>query len=53
VSQNWNRVNLAIRNALDDVSLEDLIDAAQLFGPVDQLKAKGHETPSSLQSEMI
>ena len=53
VSQNWNRVNLAIRNALDDVSLEDLIDPAQLFGPVDQLQAKGHETPSSLQSEML
>ena len=53
VSQNWNRVNFAIRNALDDVSLEDLIDPAQLFGPVDQLQAKGHETPSSLQSEML
>ena len=53
VSQNWNRVNLAIRNALDDVSLEDLIDPAQLFGPVDQLQAKGHEAPSSLQSEML
>ena len=53
VSQNWNRVNLAIRNALDDVSLEDLIDPAHLFGPVDQLQAKGLEAPSSLQSEMI
>ena len=53
VSQNWNRVNLAIRNALDDVSLEDLIDPAQLFGPVDQLQVKGLEAPSSLQSEMI
>ena len=53
VSQNWNRVNLAIRNALDDVSLEDLIDPAQLFGPADQLQAKGHKAPSSLQSEML
>ena len=53
VSQNWNRVNLAIRNALDDVSLEDLIDPAQLSDPVDQLQAKGLEAPSSLQSEMI
>ena len=53
VSQNWNRVNLAIRNALDDVSLEDLIDPAQLFSPADQLQAKGHEAPSSLQSQML
>ena len=27
----WNHVNLAIRNALNDVSLEDLTDPAQLF----------------------
>jgi DNA-binding IscR family transcriptional regulator len=53
VSQNWNRVNLAIRNALDDVSLEDLIDPAQLFAPADQFQAKGHEAPSALQSEML
>ena len=53
VSQNWNRVKLAIRNALDDVSLKDLIDPAQLFGPAEQLQAKGHEAPSSLQSEML
>ena len=53
VSQNWNRVNLAIRNALDDVSLEDLIDPAQLFGPVDQLQKKDHEAQSSLQREML
>ena len=33
VSRNWNRVNLAVRNALSDVSLEDLIDPAQLFTP--------------------
>ena len=53
VSQNWNRVNLAIRNALDDVSLEDLIDPAQLFAPADQFQAKGHKAPSALQSEML
>ena len=33
MSRNWNRVNLAVRNALSDVSLEDLIDPAQLFTP--------------------
>lgn len=53
VSQNWNRVNLAVRNALDDVSLEDLIDPAQLFAPADQFQAKGHKAPSALQSEML
>lgn len=35
VSHNWNQVNLAVRNALSDVSLEDLIDPAQLFTPTD------------------
>ena len=53
VSQNWNRVNLAVRNALNDVSLEDLIDPAQLFASADQVQAKGHEAPSALQSEML
>ena len=53
MSHNWNRVNLAVRNALNDVSLEDLIDPAQLFGPADQLQTRGHEVPSSLQSEML
>ena len=53
VMQNWNRVNLAVRNALDDVSLEDLIDTAQLLAPVDQVQAKGHEAPSAIQSEML
>ena len=33
MSRNWNRVNLAVRDALSDVSLEDLIDPAQLFIP--------------------
>ena len=53
VSQNWNRVNLAIRNALDDVSLEDLIDPAQLLAPSDQLQTKGHNVASALQSELL
>ena len=31
MSSHWNHVNLAIRNALNEVSLEDLTDPAQLF----------------------
>jgi DNA-binding IscR family transcriptional regulator len=31
MSSHWNHVNLAIRNALNDVSLEDLTNPAQLF----------------------
>ena len=31
MSSHWNHVNLAIRNALNDVSLEALIDPAQMF----------------------
>ena len=31
MSSHWNHVNLAIRNALNDISLEDLIGPAQLF----------------------
>jgi FeS assembly SUF system regulator len=31
MSSNWNRVNLAIRRALDEVSLEALTDPAQIF----------------------
>jgi FeS assembly SUF system regulator len=31
MSNNWNRVNLAIRKALDEVSLEALTDPAQIF----------------------
>jgi hypothetical protein len=34
MSSSWNRVNLAIRAALDDVSLESLTDPAQIFPPV-------------------
>ena len=31
MANNWNRVNLAIRDALEAVTLEDLTDPAQLF----------------------
>ena len=37
MSSKWNRVNLAIRSALGDVSLEDLIDPVQRFVPVDRM----------------
>ena len=43
MSRNWNRVNLAVRNALDDVSLEDLIDPAHLFAPANSERAKNHQ----------
>ena len=63
MSRNWNRVNLAVRNALDDVSLEDLIDPAQLFAPaareraenhqVRGYKVKEHQVPSVPHSDML
>jgi hypothetical protein len=33
MSSSWNRVNVAIRAALDEVSLESLTDPAQIFPP--------------------
>ena len=30
ISRNWNRINLSVRNALSDLSLEDLIDPVKL-----------------------
>ena len=63
MSHNWNRVNLAVRNALNDVSLEDLIDPAQLFALVDgergenhqvkEYQVKEHQVPSVPQSDML
>ena len=53
MSRNWNRVNLAVRNALNDVSLEDLIDPAQLFAPVDREQVVDHKVPSTQQSEIL
>ena len=53
MSQNWNRVNLAVRSALNDVSLKDLIDPAQLFAPADELQSKDRRVPSAPQSEML
>ncbi len=53
ISHNWNRVNVAVRNALNDVSLEDLIDPAQLFAPVDREQVIDRQVPSTQQSEML
>ena len=53
VSRNSNRVNLAVRNALNDVSLEDLIDPAQLLAPVDRKQMMDQKMPLARQSEMF
>ncbi len=53
MSRNWNRVNLAVRNALNDVSLEDLIDPAQLFAPADQEQAIDQKVSPAPQSKML
>ena len=53
MSRNWNRVNLAVRNALNGVSLEDLVDPAQLFAPTDQEQVMDQNVPSAQQSEML
>ena len=31
ISGNWNRVNLAVRRALEDVTLADLLDPTEMF----------------------
>ena len=36
-------MNLAVRNALNDVSLEDLIDPTQLIAPTDSERAANHQ----------
>jgi len=53
MSRNWNRVNLAVRNALNDVSLEDLIDPAHLFAPADQEQAIDQKVSPAPQSKML
>ena len=53
MSHNWNRVNLAVRNALNDVNLEDLVDPAQLFAPGDQEQVMDKKVPLAQQSEML
>ena len=53
MSRNRNRVNLAVRNALNDVSLKDLIDPAKLFAPADQELVLDQKVPLAPQSEML
>ena len=53
MSYNWNRVNLAVRNALNDVSLEDLVNPEQLFTPADQEQVMDKNVLSTQQSEML
>ena len=63
MSRNWNWVNLAVRKALNDVSLEDLIDPAQLFAPADgergenhqvtEYQVKEHQVPSVSHIDML
>ena len=53
MSRNWNRVNLAVRNALSDVSLEDLIDPAQLFTPMGHQPAAERPASTVPQNEIL
>ncbi len=53
MSQNWNRVQLAVRNALGDVSLEDLIDPAQLHTPTGNELAAGCAASAVPQNEIL
>ena len=53
MSRNWNRVNLAVRNALSDVSLEDLIDPAQLFIPTGHQPAADRPASTVPQNEIL
>ena len=53
MSRNWNRVNLAVRNALSDVSLEDLIDPAQPFTPTGNQPAANRTAYAVLQNEIL
>ena len=53
MSRNWNRVNLAVRNALSDVSLEDLIDPAQLFTPTGHQPVADRTTSTVTQNKIL
>jgi Rrf2 family protein len=53
MSRNWNRVNLAVRNALSDVSLEDFIDPAQLFTPTGHQPAADRPVSTVPQNEIL
>ena len=53
MSRNWNGVNLVVRNALSDVSLENLIDPAQLFTPMGNQPVADHPASAALQNEIL
>ena len=53
MSHNWNRVNLAVRNALSDVNLEDLTDPAQLFTPTGHQPAADRPASAVPQNEIL
>ena len=53
MSRNWNRVNLAVRNALSDLSLEDLIDPAQLFTPTGHQSTADRPASAVPQNEIL
>lgn len=53
MSRNSIRVNLAVRNALNVVSLEDLIDPAQLFARADGELMLEQKVQLTRQSEML
>ena len=52
MSETWKRVNLAIRNALDDVYLEDVIGSANLFAPHDDGHAADQPASVSLPANI-
>lgn len=52
-SLNWKRVNLTVRNALSAVSLEDLIDPAQMFTPRGNQPAGDCSTSALPQNEIL
>ena len=52
-NQNWNRVNQVVRNALNDVSLEDLMYVEKGFASAGQLQVKDQEVPAALTQEVL
>lgn len=42
MSGNWHRVNLVVRDALNEVNLEDLINPAESLDPIDLEKKRPH-----------
>ena len=53
MSQNWSCVNQVVRDALNDVRLEDLMYTAQLAAPTIQEGVTVYNAPSTQQIEML